>query len=331
MASWVRTTTTPLKKPHSEGETERQDDAAARSSPRTRWRVKRGDDAAGADDRADREIELAGDHQQRDGDGEDAELGGHFEDRSPCPAQETKPRSQARMAKTIQTMMAPKSGARSPAAAASDAPARELLAARRLRIARGSRARLCSTWCLRPVASSVAGCGVMGDRLLRDDVRCSLHRAACTPNCDPSACRPPTESMTRSALSCGDEAGARHDDRVGDRVEIRRRRGSGARSADTPAGTAAESMAKSMSPSTIACSTSGERSKVASLIVPSWPMRLERRQRRRGAGRAEGEDAVDLRIGAQRRLDAPAAPRSGRPDSTATTLQPCHPTWSGRR
>ena len=38
------------------------------------------DDAGKADHRADRQVELAGDHQQRHGGGEDAELGRHLEE-----------------------------------------------------------------------------------------------------------------------------------------------------------------------------------------------------------------------------------------------------------
>ena len=84
----VRSTRYPLKTPSSEGECERREHRQP-DVPAELDAEQRENDAARADRRADRQIELAADHQQRHGDGEDAELGGHFEVvRRPAPGQE---------------------------------------------------------------------------------------------------------------------------------------------------------------------------------------------------------------------------------------------------
>ena len=76
--SAVRTTTSPLTNPISKRKGEGGDDAPPEVDPELS-RDQRGDDAAGADDGADREVELPGDHQQRHGDGQDPELGRDLE------------------------------------------------------------------------------------------------------------------------------------------------------------------------------------------------------------------------------------------------------------
>ena len=65
---------------------------------------------------------------------------------------------------------------------------------------------------------------------------------------------------------------------------------------------------------------SGDRSNVASLILPVVAQLLQRLERRRGAGRAEGEDAVDVGLAWIAAAIGVLGARSGRSRSTWTTL-----------
>ena len=74
----VRTTTRPLMNPITRAKTSAVTMPHQKLSPSCVG-INAAMMLAGADDRADREIELPGDHQQRDGDRQDAELGRDFE------------------------------------------------------------------------------------------------------------------------------------------------------------------------------------------------------------------------------------------------------------